>query len=127
MKLLDTSVAVDHLRGHAAATELLDELLVAGEEILSSDLVRFELLAGVRAREAPALEALFGSITWLPVDENVAREAGSLARTYRRSHANIDDVDYLIAATSLILGCDLLTTNARHFPMLPKLRPPYRS
>jgi hypothetical protein len=125
VKLLDTSVAVDHLRGHAGATQLLDRLLDAGEEIYSSELVRFELIAGVRAREVPALETFFTAVEWLAVTEDVAREAGVLARRYRRSHANIDDVDYLIASTALILGCDLLTANVRHFPMLPRLRPPY--
>ncbi|MGH2759858.1 MAG: type II toxin-antitoxin system VapC family toxin [Actinomycetota bacterium] len=125
MKLLDTSVAVDHLRGHTAATELIADLLETGEELLSSELVRFELFAGVRPREVAALETFFRAIVWLPVTEDVAREAGTLARKYRRSHTNIDDVDYLIASTALIVGCDVLTTNVRHFPMLPRLQAPY--
>lgn len=103
----------------------MDRLIDADEEIVSSELVRFELIAGVRAREVPALETFFTAVSWVAVTEDVAREAGVLARRYRRSHANIDDADYLIASTALILGCDLLTTNVRHFPMLPRLRPPY--
>lgn len=125
MKLIDTSVAVDHLRGHQPATDLIDSIFAAGDDLLSSEVVRFELLAGVRPREMDALEAFFEAIAWLPVTEDVAREAGQLARKYRRSHANIDDVDYLIAATARIVDADLLTTNVRHFPMLPKLRAPY--
>lgn len=125
MKLVDTSVAVDHLRGHRAATQLIDGILETGEELVSSELVRFELLAGVRPREIGSLETFFDAIVWLPATEDVAREAGALARRYRRSHANIDNVEYLIASTALIVGCDVLTTNVRHFPMLPKLRAPY--
>jgi hypothetical protein len=125
VKLLDTSVAVDHLRGHTPATQLIDELFDAGEEVVSSELVRFELIAGVRARELAALEMFFGALLLLPVNEDVIRRAGALARRYRRSHANIDDVDYLIASTALILGCDLLTTNVLHLPMIPRLRAPY--
>ena len=51
--------------------------------------------------------------------------AGELARKHRRAYSGIDDADYLIAATALLLEADLLTTNVRHFPMLPGLAPPY--
>lgn len=125
MKLVDTSVAVDHLRGHAPATELLSELTRSDEPLVASELVRFELLAGVRASERDRLETFFGALTWVPVTEAVAREAGELAQRHRRSHTGIDDVDYLIAATALLLEADLLTTNVRHFPMLRGLRLPY--
>ena len=48
-----------------------------------------------------------------------------LVRKHRRAHSGIDDADYLIAATALLLEADLLTTNVRHFPMLSGLQPPY--
>ncbi len=48
MKLLDTTVAIDHLRGVAPAVELLRRLVEADEMIAASEVVRFELLAGVR-------------------------------------------------------------------------------
>lgn len=126
MKLLDTTVAVDHLRGLAAATTLLDGLAASGEQLVASEVVRFELLAGVREPELPALETFFSALAWVPVDEPVARVAGELARRYRRGYSGIDDVDYLIAATALVLDAQLLTTNVRHFPMLPDLRPAYQ-
>jgi predicted nucleic acid-binding protein len=125
VKLVDTTVAVDHLRGTAAATTLLSDLIVSGEDVLASELVRFELLAGVRESELEALDDFFSALAWIPVDAGVARAAGALARRYRRTHSGIDDVDYLIAATALLLGADLLTTNVRHFPMLKGLRAPY--
>lgn len=93
--------------------------------IAASEVVRFELAAGVRDGELDALEHFFSAISWVAVDEDVARRAGTLARTYRGAHGGIDDSDYLIAATSLLLEAELLTTNVRHFPMLPGLQPPY--
>ncbi len=125
MKVLDTTVAVDHLRGLAAATQLLTDLVAAGEILAASEITRFELLAGVRQRERDALEAFFSALAWVPVDEEVSRTAGALARRLRRSHRGIDDADYLIAATALVLEADLLTTNVRRFPMIGGLRPPY--
>lgn len=125
MKLLDTAVAIDHLRGADTAIELLIRLTEEGERIAASEVVRFELLAGVREDELESLESFLLALTWVAVDEEVARTAGLLARRYRRSHAGIDDIDYLIAATSLLLDAELLTTNVRHFPMLEALRPAY--
>jgi predicted nucleic acid-binding protein len=125
VRLLDTTVAVDHLRGDAAAVALLDGLLAGGEELLASEVTRFELVAGVRPRERTALEDFFAALDWVPVTEAVAREAGDLARRYRRSHSGIGAADFLIAATASLLDAEPLTTNVRHFPMFPGLRPPY--
>lgn len=125
MKLLDTSVAVDHLRGEVPAVDLLGALVEAEEPLLASEVVRFELLAGVRDEEVEALERFFSALSWVPVGEEVARAAGALAQHHGRSHSGIGDADYLIAATALLLEAELLTTNVRHFPMITDLRPAY--
>lgn len=125
MKLLDTNVAVDYLRGAPSAVFLLDDLASSGEVVVASELVRFELLAGARDDELPAIEEFLTALEWVPVGFEVARRGGSLARSYRPSHGGIEDVDYLIAATALLLDAELLTTNVKHFPMLEGLEPAY--
>jgi predicted nucleic acid-binding protein len=125
VKLLDTTVAVDHLRGDQAAVDLLRELGENDETLVASEIVRFELVAGVRDDELPALEQFFAAVSWVAVSEDVARTAGELARKHRRAYSGIGTADYLVAATALLLEADLLTTNVRHFPMLPGLKPPY--
>ena len=125
MKLVDTTVAVDHLRGAPPATELLTRLISDGETLVSSEITRFELLAGVRKAELEALEVFFLSLAWVPIDQEISRTAGTLAQGLRRSHSGIDDADYLIAATAIVLEADLLTTNVRHFPMIKSLHAPY--
>jgi predicted nucleic acid-binding protein len=125
VKLIDTTVAVDHLRGTTAAMELLERLVDEDETLATSELVRFELLAGVHPDEREALEQFFSTLVWLPVSEDVTRPAGRLAQEYRKAHSGIDDVDYLIAATAIVYDAELLTTNVRHYPMLPDVRAPY--
>ncbi len=125
MRLLDTTIAVDYLRGIDPAVDLLERLLNSEEPIVASELVRFELLAGARENELDALARFFSALVWAPVDEEVSRVSGLLARRHRRSHTGIDDTDYLIAGTAIVLDADLLTTNVRHFPMLRDLRSPY--
>jgi predicted nucleic acid-binding protein len=125
VKLIDTTIAVDHLRGVEAAVELMTTLIGEDETLTASELVRFELLAGVLPSEIDAFEQFCSSLLWIPVDEDVTRAGGLLARKYRKSHSGIDDVDYLIAATAITCDADFLTTNVRHFPMFPDLAPPY--
>jgi len=125
VKLIDTTIAVDHLRGASAAVDLLTALIDTGDDLLASELVRFELLAGIRDKELVAFEQFCSALLWVEVTEDVARVAGQLARRYRKSHRGIGAIDYLIAATAIVTDADLLTTNVRHFPMFTKLKPAY--
>jgi predicted nucleic acid-binding protein len=125
VKLVDTTVAIDHLRGDEAATDLLRRLVEEDESVAASEVVRFELLGGVRDDELEALEQFFSAVSWVAVDEDVARAAGALARKHRGAYSGIDDADYMIAATALLLDAELLTTNVRQFPMLRGLHAPY--
>lgn len=125
MKLIDTTIAVDHLRGEPAAVDLLTALIDSGEEVVASELVRFELLTGIRDTELEAFEEFCSAMGWAAVTGDVARVGGRLARRYRRSHSGIGAVDYLIAATAIVIDASLLTTNVRHFPMFTELTAPY--
>lgn len=125
MKLVDTTIGVDHLRGASAATDLLATLVSEGETIVASEITRVELLVGVRGPELDDLETFFSALSWAPIDEEITRVAGRFAQRLRRSHSGIDAADYLIAATAVVLDADLVTTNVRHFPMIKGLKAPY--
>lgn len=125
MKLLDTSVAVDHLRGLEAASALLEGLAGSEEILAASELIRFELLVGMRPGEHDGLEAFCATLEWIPVTQDIVHRAAAYARSYRASHSGIGVVDYLLAGTAAEVGADLLTTNVRHFPMFEGLLPPY--
>ena len=115
---------MDHLRGDEPATALLEGLLDARIPLVSSEIVRFELLAGTSA-EDQGVETFFEAFDWVPITEPIARAAAAYARRFRASHSGIDDADYLIAASASLLDAELLTTNVRHFPMFDGLAAPY--
>jgi predicted nucleic acid-binding protein len=121
--LFDTSVLIAHLRGDRRATDLL--LSVATNVRRASVLTRVEIEGGMRSDERASVAGLFGSLTLLPVSDGVARRAGELLRTYRRSHGGIDLVDYVIAATAQAYDAPLMTLNVKHFPMFEGLRAAY--
>lgn len=120
--VLDTTVLVDHLRGSSLAGEYIAAL---GAAPSCSEVTRVETLRGLRSEERRRAQRLFALITWVPVDEEVARRAGELGRRWRRSHPGIGVPDLVIAATAELLKARLATQNLKHFPMFEGLRAPY--
>jgi predicted nucleic acid-binding protein len=120
--VLDTTVLIDHLRGHEPARRFLASL---GEVPSCSEITRVEVIRGLRSDERRAADFLMATIDWVPVDEAIARRAGELGRRYRRSHPGLAAADLLIASTAEHLGASVATSNVRDFPMFPGLRRPY--
>lgn len=123
--LLDTSVLIDHLRGHALAVAALDEAAGRGHRLIASVMTRVEVLAGMRPAEERATRRLLDILDWIVIDEEIAENAGRLGNHFLRSHGDIDPVDYVIAATADRADAILWTRNLKHFPMFPDLKAPY--
>lgn len=122
LTVVDTTVPIDILRGHAPA---LDWATSLDRRLVASEVTRAEVLRGLRSHERGSAERLFAGIRWVEVTETIARRAGDLGRTWRRAHPGLGTADLLIAATALELEAPLATANVRHFPMFPGLQAPY--
>lgn len=124
MKLFDTTVLVAYLRGVERAQELLDPAVLRAESSVSV-LSRIEVEGAMRSHERAAVARMFSGVIMQPVTDLIASRAGQFVRQYRRSHAGIDIVDFVIAATADVLGAELVTLNVRHFPMVKGLKPAF--
>jgi hypothetical protein len=122
--LVDTSILIDYLRGHAGAGDLLERERAA-DVLHASEITRIEVLAGMRPAEEDDTRALLSTLVWHPVDADIAEEAGALGRQWLPSHHTIDSADLAIAATAVRTDARLLTRNVRHFPMFTDLQAPY--
>ncbi|MGH2750442.1 MAG: type II toxin-antitoxin system VapC family toxin [Actinomycetota bacterium] len=121
---LDTSVVVDILRAYPAALDYARGL----EEVpICSEITRVEVLRGVRSGERAFTERVLGSFQWVGLDGAIARRAGEIGRSFRRSHPGIGIADLIIAATAQEFGLALATGNVKHFPMFRGLQPPYET
>lgn len=125
MILVDSDVLIAHLRGvDAARAWLLRARRDSGRLGLSVVSVA-EVAGGVRSAERREVTRLLASMRVFAVTEQIGWRTADLMRTHRRSHPGIGLGDYLIAATAQVEGLELATLNVRHFPMLPRLRPPF--
>jgi len=124
--LVDTNIIVDVTRGSAGAVDYLDSL---GDAWSISMITCLEILAGARTqRETNDLDLVLSGYRAIPPNEDIARRANHLVKTYARSHG-LGAVDAVIAATALEEGLTLASKNRKHFQMIRDLRlevPDYR-
>ena len=116
--LVDTNILVDVTRGSTKAADYLDSL--AGVWSIST-ITCLELLAGARTqRETADLDLVLSAYAVVPPNEDIARRAYYLMKTYARSHG-LQTLGSLIAASSLEEGLTLVTRNRKHFQMIGDL------
>jgi predicted nucleic acid-binding protein len=120
--LLDTDVWIDYLRGRPEAVSYVNG---QADRIILSAVVAAELYAGARDEEDLArLDEFLSQFPSAPVTAETARSAGLFKRDYHRSHG-VGLADAVIAASAQAIEAELKTFNAKHYPMLKGLKPPY--
>ena len=118
--MLDTNILVLAIRSRPNALDFIEMLNDRKLTGYISVVTRTEILAGMRPHEENRTMDLMDSLVSLPVDAAIADRAGRLIYQYARKGVALALPDTLIAATALIHGLALATTNVRHFP-LPEL------
>ena len=115
MKLvIDTSVLIDKLRGGEKWDVFLEGV---GEEVelYLPSIVVFELFSGIGSRKTEVVKMILNlrryfrdvDLTW-----DIGRMAGEINRDLPHS---LDIPDYIIGATALIIGAQVVTLNTKHF------------
>ena len=115
--LLDTTVLIDLLRGRPDTVARLGELRRRGDRLTTTVINVEEIARGLRPAEREAAGQLLTGLRLARLDA----EAGMLAGTWRREHAErgvtLSQADCLIAAAAVRAGATLATGNPKHFPM----------
>ena len=129
--VLDSSVVIAAERQARPVSELLSALKdVHGEhEIVLSAISVLELEHGLhRAKNAELLEkrraypdTVFAAIPVQPFTKEMAQLAGRVDAEARAAGRVIPFPDLLIGTTALHAGYTIVTTNTRHFQMVPGL------
>lgn len=112
MHSLDTTFIIDLLAGDQEAVGKAHEWAEAGEPLAVPAPVLAETLLGAYFRDGPYLSAALAfldALEVLPVEEQVAGEAGRMGAEQLRRGLSVSLVDLLIAAASKLSGSVLVT------------------
>lgn len=123
--LLDTDVLSNLMRGNPRAVQRAQRYLTAHQRLTISLATQFEVLRGLKARQAStklfAFDRLCAANEVLPINEQIVRLASDLyADLYQRGRL-LPDADLLIAATALKYGLVLATNNVNDFERISHL------
>jgi predicted nucleic acid-binding protein len=121
LSLLDTNVIIDFLKSDAATTMLIQELLDEDTVMCSCSVVLAEVYSGLSSTNVDRVQRYLDSFAFLPSTPVIGRLAGHWRHAYARQGVSISTTDALIGATAFVYDTDLVTRNARHFPM-PEIR-----
>ena len=128
MYLLDTNACIAIINGQPSRTrERFATALASGATMSVSLITVFELWYGVaksarREFNRRRVETfLAGPLDVLAMDEDDARQAGTLRATLERKGTPIGPYDLLIAGQALVRKATLVTTNASELARVPGL------
>lgn len=114
--LLDSDVVIAWLRRDEDVIRWLKERDAAGDVIGWTPVSIAEVGAGIRPREAFAMDDLARVLHCVELDERVGRKAGRYRLQFGGSHG-VEIADAMIAAAAHVHGMTLCTRNLRHYPM----------
>jgi len=117
--LLDTSFAIDYLRGTSAATRRFASVFADGDDPYVNEVVLSELAVGVDGADDPAFAAFVRALSFVQPPPEAAIRAGQWRRAASRQGRTLDLADALIAAAADALDAPILTRNRRDFALTP--------
>ena len=123
--LLDTDILSELLKQHPLVLQRVRTYLAEHGRLAFSIITRYELLRGLKAKQARTQEAAFTLLCQasliLPLTDQVVDRAATLYGELHRQGALLPDADLLIAATALEAQRILVTNNLAHFQRVPNL------
>jgi predicted nucleic acid-binding protein len=127
MILADSTILIDLSRGNEDAILFCDHERKTGQKIAISVMSSMELLVGCRdKKELNSMLKFLAEFVVIDISVPISKRAHQLMVQFRMSHRLVIP-DAFIAATALEENLNLLTSNIRHFDMIPgiSLKKPY--
>ena len=130
--ILDSSVIISAERLDQTAYQMLERigLETSDAEIAISAITVLELAHGIIRADTPRrragrqrfLDDLLAGLPVHPVTVPIALRAGRIEGELQAAGTRVPLADLLIGATALELDYSVMTSNSRHFALIPNLR-----
>lgn len=124
MKLLDTDVCVEILRGNQ---RVIEHRLATPDDVATTWITACELAYGAAKSARPKenqklVDGFLATLVVHGLDRIASQHFGALKARLERSGRLLADADLLIAAVALAQQAALVTGNRRHYERIPELR-----
>ena len=117
--IIDTSIIIDELRGGKKWNGLVNEFKKNDTELFLPSIVIFEIFSGQSSKNKKIKDKINNLLSYfqlIDLSEGVAQKAGEI---YRDHDSTLGVVDYVIAATAMEVGAQIVTLNKKHFSKIP--------
>jgi len=125
MIVIDTSVAVDFLRGSKEAVSALASAEKSADAIGISTISVFELLHPLQHRKLDAQEKIVRSFVHglrvLPLDSDAAEESAKIMGSLLRIGRPINALDVLIAGTAVAVGAEEVLSTDKDYERISEI------
>ena len=117
--VFDTSIIIDGLRRKKEAKEILTKFENTNYFLFIPSIVGFELFSGQSTKKAEQARDINDFLDYFKIVDlnwNIAKMAGKM---YRDGVKGLALADYIIAATAMEIGAQVVTLNKKHFSKIP--------
>ena len=116
--LLDTTVLIDHARGHTDGVKMVERLFSETGQLYTCDVITAEALSDGGDAERTVIGRLLDALEYVATDPEGARWAGDRRRALRSAGRRGPLADALIAATAWRMGATVVTRNPDDYKRL---------
>jgi predicted nucleic acid-binding protein len=113
--LLDTTLIIDHAKGHADGVAVLARLFEETGSLYTCDIVTVESLSGGTPDERALISRLLDALEYVAIDPAAARWAGDRRRTRLLAGRRSPLADALIAGVAWRMDATVVTRDAADF------------
>lgn len=123
--LLDTDILSELFKGNASIKTTAAEYLAQYKHLTISQITRYEILKGLKAKKADAQIVRFNLFchanTILPISDDAIIKAADIYAALKEQGSIISDADILVAAIAIVHDLVLVTNNTNHFSRIAGL------
>lgn len=119
--IFDTSVIIDALRQNKSAEVVFSKFEDTDHHLFISSITILELFSGKSSKDKKQVKTISDFLeyfTEIDVNSKIAKVAGEI---YRDITKDLGVPDYIIAATAIEIGAQVVTLNKKHFSQIPQV------
>lgn len=119
--IFDTSFIIDALRLRKNTREILSGFEKSENNLFVPTIVGFELFSGKSSKDQDQIKNIKNFLNYFsPIDLTwkISQRAGAIFRDVTH---DLEVPDYIVAATAIEIGAQVVTLNKKHFQKIPQV------